>query len=326
MLKQLIDNADDGIRLDRWFKRHFPDVAHGMLSKELRKGAVRLDGKKAEANTRIVEGQELSYPELFVTIATPGKAPKKEKGSHIPAGAVKDLEKYILFEDAHMIVLNKPSGLAVQGGSGQKESVDDILAARARAKGEESPKLVHRLDRDTSGVLVLGKTAKDAGLLAASFAKKTAEKYYWALIIGVPNIEAGTINLPLMKREVGKDSRMQRVQEDEKGKHAITHYRVVDRAAMKLAWVELLPVTGRTHQLRVHMESIGHPIVGDGKYGGAEAFLDGGEIIPQMHLHARKLILPWKGKTISFEAPLTGHMKQSWKLFQFAEPRVRQNT
>lgn len=321
-MQKIVTSADDGIRLDRWFKRHLPNVAHSLLSKELRKGGVRLDGQKIEAGSRVAEGQELSYPDMFDKL-TGMQAAKREKGAHIELGAIKDLERSILFEDSHMLVLNKPSGLPVQGGTGQKESVDDILAARAKLKGEDAPKLVHRLDRDTSGVLVLGKTAKDAGLLAAAFAKKTAQKYYWALVVGVPKIEQGTIDLPLLKRETGKDSRIEKVQEDEEGKPAITHYRIVERVANKLAWLELLPVTGRMHQLRVHLESIGHPIVGDGKYGGAEAFLDGGEIAPQMHLHARKLVLPWQGKTLSFEAPLTDYMKKSWKLFEFIEAKVK---
>lgn len=322
-MQQIIEDADDDIRLDRWFKRHLPLVAHSLLSKELRKGGIRVDGQKAEASTRVHAGQELKYPDMFLKL-TPveGQLAKREKGSRIDPNAIKDLERCILFEDKHMIVLNKPSGLAVQGGSGQKESVDDILAARARLKGEESPKLVHRLDRDTSGVLVLGKTAKDAGQLAAAFARKTAEKVYWALVIGVPDIEVGTIDLPLAKREVGKDSRIEKVQEDDEGKTAITHYQVIDHAARKLAWVELLPVTGRMHQLRVHMESIGHPIYGDGKYGGAEAFLDG-EIEPKLHLHARRLTVAFHGRTLIFEAPLTGHMKASWKLFEFSEPKIR---
>lgn len=322
-MKSIVTGADDGIRLDRWFKRHLPDIAHSMLSKELRKGGVRVDGKKIEASERVVEGQEIRYPDFWSALKTDENHPKKhQKGAKIDPIAIKNLEKSIIFENDDMIVLNKPSGLAVQGGSGQKESVDDILAARARSTGEESPKLVHRLDRDTSGVLVLGKTSKAAGALAAAFAKKTAQKFYWALVVGVPDIEQGTINLPLAKRETGKDSRIEKVQEDEEGKAAITHYRILDFAAKKLAWVELLPVTGRMHQLRVHMESIGHPILGDGKYGGADAFIDG-HLASKLHLHARRLELPWQGRTISFEAPLTGHMKESWKLFEFAEPKIR---
>lgn len=323
-MERRIHDDDDGIRLDRWFKRHMPQVTHGLLQKSLRKGLVRLEGKKADAATRLEQGQVLKIPDEWKSLPkVEGERVAKPKAD-ISDRAIKDIEQAILFEDNFMLVLNKPAGLAVQGGTGQKESVDAILKARAERLKQEPPRLVHRLDRDTSGVLVLGKTAKAAAELAQAFARKQAEKYYWALVLRVPDIEAGTIDMPLAKKAIGKDSRYEKVLEDEDdGKNAITNYQVMDTAARKLAWVELMPVTGRTHQLRVHMAGIGHPILGDGKYGGSESFFDGGEIPKKLHLHARRLTLPLKGRTLTFEAPLTGHMKQSWKLFQFSEPKAR---
>lgn len=318
-----ISTEDDGIRLDRWFKRHLPNVTHSLLQKAARKGQVRLDGKKVETSTRIVAGQDLQFPNDWGVMEPAKPVPAEARRQAVPADAIRDLEKAILYEDDEIIVINKPAGLAVQGGTGQSKSVDSILAGRAIARKEGRPRLVHRLDRDTSGVLLMGKTHQAAADLAGAFARKLAEKYYWALVLGVPDIPAGTIDLPIMKKADGKDSRMEKVQADDEGKKAITRYRIIESAARRLSWVELLPVTGRTHQLRVHMAEIGHPILGDGKYGGSEAFLDGGEVPKKLHLHARRLSLPFRGKTLEFEAPLTGHMKTSWKLFEFSERRTR---
>jgi 23S rRNA pseudouridine955/2504/2580 synthase len=323
-MERHIHDDDDGIRLDRWFKRHMPQVTHGLLQKALRKGAVRLDSKKADASTRITQGQKLSFPDEWKSLPQHDAPTGAKKEEDISDRAIKDIEQAILFEDKFMLVLNKPAGLAVQGGTGQKLSVDAILKARAQKLRQDPPRLVHRLDRDTSGVLVLGKTANAAAELAQAFARKQAEKYYWALVLRVPSHESGKIDMPLVKRAIGKDSRYEKVQSDEDdGKAAITHYQIMDRAGQKLSWLELMPVTGRTHQLRVHMAGIGHPILGDGKYGGSDAFFEGDTIPKKLHLHARRLVLPLKGRTLLFEAPLTGHMKQSWKLFQFEEPKVK---
>lgn len=323
-MERRIHDDEEGIRLDRWFKRHMPQVTHGLLEKSLRKGVVRLDGKKADSATRITQGQKLTIPDEWKNLPEDENPRAAKKPVEVSDRTIKDLEQMILFEDKHMLVLNKPAGLAVQGGTGQKESVDEIMKARAIKLKQDPPRLVHRLDRDTSGVLVMGKTANAAAELAQAFARKQAEKYYWALVLRVPNIESGKIDMPLVKRAIGKDSRYEKVQSDEDdGKAAVTHYQVMDRAGQKLAWVELIPITGRTHQLRVHMAGIGHPILGDGKYGGSEAFFEGDSIPKKLHLHARRLVVPFKDRTLLFEAPLIGHMKQSWKLFQFEEPKVR---
>lgn len=322
-VERTIEADDDGIRLDRWFKRHMPLVGNGLLQKALRKGQARLGGKKAEANSRIVAGQIITFPDEWMELAeTPTQSrPKTEK---VPAGVIKDIEKCIIYEDDKIIVLNKPAGLAVQGGTGQHHSVDSILMARAGGTRETAPKLVHRIDRDTSGILILAKTAKEASELANAFAKKKVQKYYWALIAGLPDVKAGEIDLPIIKKEQGPLSRMERVVYDEdEGKYALTRYRVVEHAARKLSWVEMEPVTGRTHQLRVHMASIGYPILGDGKYGGTDAFISGGEVSKELHLHARRIELDLPSRKLQFEAPLPPHMKASWKLFNFDEPSVR---
>lgn len=322
-MERHIHDDDNDIRLDRWFKRHMANVPHVMLQKSLRKGLVRLDGKKAEANTRLQEGQKLTMPDEWRDMPAEERGGKRKNKVAISESAINDLEQMILFEDDFMLVLNKPAGLAVQGGTGQKENVDDILRARAERKRQDPPKLVHRLDKDTSGLLVLGKTANAAAELAQAFARKKVEKFYWALVLRVPSVDAGVIDMPLTKKATGKDSKYEKVQGDDDGKNAVTNYQIVQRAGQKLAWLELLPVTGRTHQLRVHMAGIGHPILGDGKYGGSEAFFEGDSIPKKLHLHARKLVIPLQTRTLTFEAPLTGHMKKSWELFQFGEPKIR---
>ncbi|MCH2547527.1 MAG: RNA pseudouridine synthase, partial [Alphaproteobacteria bacterium] len=171
----------------------------------------------------------------------------------------------------------------------------------------------------------MGKTANAAAELAQAFARKQAEKYYWALVLRVPDVEAGMVDMSLAKKAIGKDSKYEKVQGDDDGKNAVTYYQVIDRAGQKLSWVELTPITGRTHQLRVHMAGIGHPILGDGKYGGSDAFFEGDAIAKKLHLHARRLIVPLKDRTLIFEAPLTGHMKKSWQFFQFEEPTIKRH-
>lgn len=314
MIEQTIRADDDGIRVDRWFKRHLPQITHGVLQKAVRKKDVRLDGARTDTNVRLSAGQVLRFPEEWRSAPKPVA---KTQTANITANQIADLEAAIIHEDAQILVLNKPVGLAVQGGTGQSKSVDDILRARAAKRKEEAPRLVHRLDRDTSGVLVLGKTANAAAELASSFAKKKARKLYWALVRGTPRPEEGKIDLALLK-SVGEDGGgREKVRAHEDGKEAVTIYRVVERAGTKLSWVEMEPVTGRTHQLRVHMTAIGHPILGDGKYGGADAFLESEGLAKQLHLHAAAIQLPFKGRELEFYAPLPKHMQKSWDYLGF---------
>lgn len=317
MIEFNVSDDDDGIRLDRWFKRHYPQIAHAMLEKSLRKGFVRLDGKKAKSADRIVTGQIIRLPEELAHIEPSTQARTKHTVSESDA---KDLQKMVLYKDEHVLVLNKPSGLAVQGGTGQKKNVDDMLDALMFEK-KERPKLVHRIDKDTSGILVLARDTKSAQKLTEAFAQKSLRKLYWALVTGVPEIPQGKIDAPLAKSESGRNSRMEKVGVDhEDGKRAISYYRVVEHLHKQLCWLEMMPLTGRTHQLRVHAAVMGNPIVGDGKYGGAGAFIEGLDISNKLHLHARRIILPpLFGKKIDVTAPLPKHMQDSWKQFGFAK-------
>jgi 23S rRNA pseudouridine955/2504/2580 synthase len=303
MTQHIVQDSDSDIRLDRWFKRHFPELTHGLLEKALRKGEIRVDSKKAKASDRVQVNQVID-----VRIQMPAaRETFKPIAYNMISEDVQMIQDAILYKDADVIVINKPPGLAVQGGSKVLKSVDGMLDV-LRFEAKERPKLVHRLDRDTSGVLVLARSAKVATKLMRIFSAKEAEKFYWALVKGVPETLQGKIDMPLAKQE---DGDIEKVQIDEQdGKRAITFYEVKERLSKTLAWVELQPVTGRMHQLRVHMAAIGHPILGDGKYGGRDSFLDGMEISRKLHLHARRIIIPGM---LDVTAPMPKHMEESWK-------------
>ena len=302
---------DDGVRLDRWFKRHLPEVGFAMISRWARTGQIRVDGKRADPADRLVAGQTLRVP--------PGTAPERKGAAprrELTEAQIELAEAMVLTKDRAAIVLNKPPGLATQGGTGTKEHVDGLLDAFA-ATGPR-PRLVHRLDKDTSGVLLIARTPGSAAYFSKRFSGRTARKIYWALIVGVPSIDDGLIELPLAKQP-GSGGEKMMVDESEHGQSARTRYRVIDRAGNSAAWVELQPLTGRTHQLRVHMAAIGHPIVGDGKYGGPEAFLTG-SISRKMHLHARRLIIDHPdGTPLDVTAPLPGHFAASMAQLGFNE-------
>ena len=312
-----VDSGDADQRLDRWFKRRFPELTHGRLEKLLRTGQVRLDGKRAKAGDRVAAGQVLRIPPLGTAPAgdaEPGVRPKPEpKVSEKDAAA---LRASVLFKDADVLVINKPAGLAVQGGTGLDKNLDAMLDA-LKFDAPERPKLVHRLDRDTSGCLVLARSAKAAQALTAAFRHKEARKVYWAVVVGAPKLDRGKIDAPLSKQPAKGGERVQ-IDEDE-GRFAITHFAVIERAGKKAAWLALMPVTGRTHQLRAHCVALGTPILGDGKYAGQEAFVARDELPNQMHLHARSIRIPHpKRGWIAVEAPLPPHMQKTWKFFGFA--------
>lgn len=301
-----IAKKDDGMRLDRWFKQHVPQMTHVALQKALRKGQVRLDGKRAKASDRVEAGQEVRVPPVSDKV--------DEKRQHIapkkPTKALlEQLKQSIVFENRHIAVINKPQGVAVQGGTGQQQSVDLALPYMFE-KSDEPPKLVHRIDRDTTGLLVVAKNRKTAVELTEGFRTKAIKKRYVALVVGVPSPREGTISLPLAKGRGVKGQEKMHVNHEE-GQKAISHFRVLDYVHKKVALVELEPETGRTHQLRVHMAAIGHPILGDGKYGGKMAFLEAAG--NTLHLHAWQLILPKAvlAQKQPLEAELPDHMKQS---------------
>ncbi|MBU0556150.1 MAG: RluA family pseudouridine synthase [Alphaproteobacteria bacterium] len=275
---------DDGIRLDRWFKRHMPEASFAIVSRWARTGQLRVDGARATPGDRIAEGQTLRVPPLDVAAAKEAaKAPRPRP--ILTEDQISFAESLVIHRDAQALVINKPPGLATQGGTKTHEHVDGLLDALMFER-DDRPRLVHRLDKDTSGALLLARTSRSAAHFAKSFSSRTARKVYWAIIMGVPSVEDGLIDLPLAKQP-GTGGEKMHVDEKE-GLPARTRYRVIERAGNRACWVELQPHTGRTHQLRVHMAEIGHPIVGDGKYGGKEAFLSG-SISRKMHLHARRI-------------------------------------
>ena len=300
-----VSDDDDGIRLDRWFKRHMPDVSFNIVSRWARTGQLRLSGKRAVPGDRIEAGQEIRVPPLEAAPArTARPQPKREPLTHEEAQFVRDT---VIFEDRNSFVLNKPPGLATQGGTKTTQHLDRLLDGLAGEAGR--PKLVHRLDKDTSGALLVARSARAAGHFAKAFSGRTARKIYWALVVGVPAADEGLIDAPLAKQPGTGGEKMH--VDPEHGLPAKTRWRVLDRAGNRAAWVELQPLTGRTHQLRAHMAAIGHPIVGDAKYGGADGFLTGG-ISRKLHLHARRLRIdaPDGGK-IDVTAELPGHFAES---------------
>jgi 23S rRNA pseudouridine955/2504/2580 synthase len=314
-----IGRDDDGIRLDRWFKRHYPALTHGRLEKLLRTGQVRLDGGRVKASDRLAAGQVLRLPPMV----TEGGLTEKPR---TPAPVAGSLEDAVLYMDTSVIVLNKPPGLATQGGSGLTKHVDGMLDSLMFEK-RQRPRLVHRLDRDTSGVLVIARTVPAAAALAKSLAMRDASKIYWALTKGVPAKRQGTIKAALVKEgghgPHGRDEKMA-VRDSDESKHAMTDYMVLGEAGQEFAFVAAKPVTGRTHQIRVHLAFLGTPIVGDFKYGG-DAAKGTGAVVDKLHLHARAIdIAHPDGGRLQVTAPLPPHMRTSFELLGFdpdAEPK-----
>jgi 23S rRNA pseudouridine955/2504/2580 synthase len=304
---------DEGVRLDRWFKRNLPEIGFATISRWARTGQIRVDGKRADPADRLVTGQVLRVPPGGDAPAIKGQRERKPLTAE-----QRDLAlDMVIRTTPSAYVLNKPPGLATQGGSGTFEHVDGLLDALAQ-ESDPRPRLVHRLDKDTSGVLLIARTPGSAAAFSRHFAGRSARKIYWALVIGVPAVEDGLIELPLGKQP-GSGGEKMMVDQSEHGQSARTRYRVIDRAGNRAAWVELQPLTGRTHQLRVHMAAIGHPIVGDGKYGGPDAFLSG-TISRKMHLHARRLVIPAPGgDTIDVTADLPDHFASSMVSLGFDE-------
>lgn len=307
-----IRRDEAGLRLDRWFKVHFPEVGHGYLQKLLRSGQVRVDSKRVQANMRLEAGQQVRVPQVARSPAKASPSAPLHSGEADRAF----IEEAILFEDEHVLVLNKPFGLAVQGGSGTRRHIDGILAGMADRFGDR-PRLVHRLDRDTTGVLLVAKNRNAASKLGRIFQTRSAAKTYWALVKGVPRPPQGKVEAALVKAAGPDGDRVRKAEpgEQDAAMHATTHYSVIDRVAQKAAWMSLKPVTGRQHQLRAHMAMIGHPIAGDNKYEGDQVLADSG-IEPKLHLHARRLVIPHPvdATRIDVTAPLPEHMRRTWEL------------
>jgi 23S rRNA pseudouridine955/2504/2580 synthase len=308
-----VNDDDDGIRLDRWFKRNAPDISFNMVSRWSRTGQLKLDGKRATPGDRIEAGQTIQFPPADAMPArAPRQGPKREPLTPEEEDLVREM---VIHEDRNAFVLNKPPGLATQGGTKTHHHLDRLLDGLADDAGNR-PKLVHRLDKDTSGALLVAKTARAAGHFAKSFSGRTARKVYWALVVGVPSGDEGLIDAPLAKQP-GTGGEKMHVSE-EHGLPAKTRWRVIDRAGNRAAWVELQPLTGRTHQLRAHMAAIGHPIVGDAKYGGPEAFLTGG-ISRKLHLHARRIRIDAPDGVIDVTADLPTHIAETLATLGFEQ-------
>ena len=286
--------ADDGVRLDRWFARHYPQVGRNSLFRLLRTGQIRVDGKRAAADTRLAAGQSLRVPPQARAAAAPS----------VPEAAALELRARVLFLDDDIVAIDKPPGLAVQGGTGQRGHVDGLSDA-LRFDADARPRLVHRLDKETSGVLVLARHAAAARRIAGLFRRGAVAKTYWAIVAGAPRPASGSVESALGKTGA------QRIAETPDGRPATTRYATLDRAGRRAAWLELQPLTGRTHQLRVHCAGLGAPILGDRKYGGAR---DGAR---RLHLHARRLELPDRP---SIEAPLPPHFRETLERYGFAAP------
>lgn len=319
-----INDDDNGIRVDRWFKRNLPEIPFATVSRWSRTGQIRVDGGRVKPEDRLATGQVMRVP-------PGGEAKHKGPRSRRPLteDEINQARDMVIRETPSAIVLNKPPGLATQGGSKTTKHVDGLLDAFVTEDDQPRPRLVHRLDKDTSGVLLIARTPGSAAAYSKRFSGRSARKVYWALVVGVPEVREGTIDAPLAKQPGTGGEKMH--VDEENGQMAKTRYRVVERAGTRAAWVELEPLTGRTHQLRVHMAAIGYPIVGDGKYGGQDAFLTG-SISRKMHLHARRLIIstPEKSAThaagantgggkLDVTAPLPEHFAASMEALGFEE-------
>ncbi|MEE8294650.1 MAG: RluA family pseudouridine synthase [Sphingomonadales bacterium] len=304
---------ESGIRLDRWFKANFPELPFGRLSKLLRTGQVRVNGKRAKGNDRVGTGDEIRIPPLEAAKAKP-KGPRP-----LNPEERQEIREMVLFQDSDVIALNKPPGLAVQGGSGTTKHVDRLLPALQGRKDERPPRLVHRLDKDTSGVLVVARNAPAARALTGAFKDKTCRKVYWALVKGVPKPLEGKISAPVSKSLGGQKEIMV---VSKTGKPAVTLFKVMDFAGDEVSWLALSPVTGRTHQIRVHLAHIGHPILGDGKYGGEDSRF--GDLSQKLHLHSAALSFPHPGGgTREITAALPPHMMESFKYLGFFPNEVK---
>lgn len=312
-----VANDEGDVRLDRWFKRHYPDLTHGQLEKMLRKGQIRVDGSRSKSNRRLQPGEQVRIPPMPDS-AQRSSSPRRSKGADAKAdpALVRQLRESVLYKDDEVLVINKPAGIAVQGGSGIDVHIDGALD-ELRFDAKDRPRLVHRLDKDTAGVLVLGRTVKSAAELTKAFRLRETEKLYWAVVIGRPTVPDGQIDAPVAKAG-SKSERMEIDAED--GKAAITDFKVIASALDKVSWLDLRPRTGRTHQLRVHCAAIETPILGDGKYGGRTAFLADLTGAKSLHLFARGIRLPRPGKkAIEVEAPLPPHMADTFTYFGFEQ-------
>ncbi len=327
--KVRIRDDEAGQRIDRWLKTRFPSIGFGQLQKLLRRGEIRIDGKRARPDARLPAGAEVRLPPVLAALDD-----AREKGAPpaLPAKERAFFESRKLYEDDWLIVLNKPAGLAVQGGSGTTRHVDAWLAALEAELGAR-PRLVHRLDRDTSGILVIAKSRGIAAELGRRFATRAVRKIYWAVVHGIPRPKQGLVEEPLVKVRTRDGERMAPASAPPPGARLLTEpqpaktrYAVLQAGETPPAsWVSLKPTTGRTHQLRVHMAHLGHPIYGDARYGGLENLPEG--VPRKLHLHARRIAFehPVTGEVLDITAPLPDHMRRTFALLGFDASRYEKS-
>jgi 23S rRNA pseudouridine955/2504/2580 synthase len=309
-----VNDDEDGMRLDRWFATHFPQLGFGRLQKLIRNGEVKVDKAKVTTSTRLVGGQTVRIP--------PIDDPDVVKPVKLNEADAQFLRDLILYEDEDIYVFNKPHGLAVQGGSGTKRHLDGMLKSLPNKKGE-APRLVHRLDRDTSGCLVVAKTKQAASHFGNVFRSRSARKIYWAIVAGNPHPQQGEISCFLARQSTEDGEQMVVVKNGTPGaQHSMSYYSTTDTASKRFAWVTLKPVTGRTHQLRVHMAQLGTPIIGDPRYFNIENWQGAPGLSEGLHLHARRIAIPLRnGKRLDISAPLPPHMRASFETLGFDPDR-----
>jgi 23S rRNA pseudouridine955/2504/2580 synthase len=311
---RLVNDDEDGMRLDRWFATHFPQLGFGRLQKLIRNGEVKVDKAKVTTSTRLAPGQTVRIP--------PIDDPETVKPVRINSADADFLRDLILYEDNDIYVFNKPHGLAVQGGTGQARHLDGMLKSLPNSKGE-APRLVHRLDRDTSGCLIVAKTKAAASHFGTVFRSRSARKIYWAVVAGNPHPQQGEISCWLTRQSTEDGEQMVVVRNGTPGaQHSMSYYSTTDTASRRFAWVTLKPVTGRTHQLRVHMAQLGTPIIGDPRYFNIENWQGAPGLSEGLHLHARRIAIPLRnGKRIDISAPLPPHMRASFETLGFDPDR-----
>lgn len=305
----IIEERDDGQRLDRWLKKHYPDIPFGQVQKILRTGQLRVDGKRVKGEARLAAGQILRIPPQMTM-----PQPKTKDGVNEKDAAF--IQSIVIYKDEHIIALNKPAGIATQGGSKINKHIDGMLDALRF--GGDRPHLVHRLDKDTSGVLLLARGPKMARALGDVFKGREIRKYYWAVTVPAPAEHEGKIRSNIGKAQGRGGERMMQV-DGEDGKMALTYFSVMESLGQGLAWVAFWPRTGRTHQIRVHAEQMGCPLLGDYKYGYDPELLDKPQLTDDLHLHARRIIFehPATGRKVDITAPLNPVMKKTFKFFGF---------
>ncbi len=311
-----VEKDDDGQRLDRWLKRYTPEVPFVLSQKLIRTGQIRIDGKRAKPDTRLVAGQEVRLP--------PVQYKEKQDGYRLRDDDAEMMQKAILFDDGEILAINKPSGIASQGGNNIERHIDGMLEALVNREGVK-PRLVHRLDKETSGVLLLARSAEMARKLGAMFAGRDMKKIYWAVTVGVPEQQSGDIRAALLKQDTGPD-KDKVIVDEENGQRASTLYEVADFASNKAAFVAFMPRSGRTHQIRVHAATmLGCPLLGDRKYGGKEAIIEGPGVAGRIHLHARSLTFrhPKTGRSVTVDAPLPDDMKRTFDAFGFSQGNAK---